>query len=300
MSSAFPSTTGAGNYSGDFSNCTACRAKLSESLRNCPSCGIDAGCPNVRAANQRVELEALLKRFEQARDQAGKRGQDSEFHELQGLVAKSSCVVIAIRPEIAIQILKDDRLLYANYERLVGAEVRVPASPDDDSIRYAVAGKLFGSYANKIHYGVLSLDSEGVLNYGRVFLKLRDESVKYRTSFLHENSYSFVKKHNKSIFDAVPRGYRSGWSNRDQLACAKLEPALRSNMSQADYAHLLLVQGGERSKDDFIEAHIYGPFNAESIDSIICKTSGASRRDNSDMRIIIELMNKITAKRGVI
>ena len=56
----------------------------------------------------------------------------------------------------------------------------------------------------------------------------------------------------------------------------------------------LVVAGADRLEDQYVEAHIYGNFNAESVQSVQFVRAGASRTDKSDIRVIEELL----AKRG--
>lgn len=271
------------------SKCQKCGALTSQSLRYCPACGVDLGCPNVRVAEAPEEVEALKARFEVARGKTDKRGLSAEFAALVSAVGVESHVVVAMPPIFARSLLVDPRLLYKDYEDLVGAGNRTPAPFGNDSERHAVGGKLFGCYASEIRYGVLSLDGSGLPNYGLVFAQLRDVAIADRVTCFHENSYLFLQEHRVSIGEPLPCGYRSSWRNRDQLVAAKLEPGLTGGSKVSDWSRQLVLRGRTREEDSCVETHIFGSFNADSIESFGFAGPGTSREERNDIDCIKEL-----------
>ena len=278
--------------------CPKCDATDSGSLRHCPTCGFDLGCPNVRAATLPAEVSALSERFNIARDNATKRGLTEQFDELVTAINSKTHVVVAMPLLFARSFLADPRTLYAGYENLVGGKIRTPALFKNDSDRFAVSGKMFASYGGEISYGVLSLNGVGLHNYGIVFLMLRDVAIEQRVSFLHDNSYLFLAKLNLPVLGVIPHGYRSCWQNRAKLVAAKMESILTTNSNPADWACQLVVQGATREEDSCVEAHIYGGFNADSVQSVEFAASGTTRSDKLDIAAIKELMVKRTPDRG--
>ena len=266
--------------------CPKCGRPADESLRLCPTCGKDLGCPNVRAANSFVESEALAERARSARSHAASRGVVSEFDRLLVAVQQHSHVVVAMPSLYARSFLLDARALYAGYEALVGTPARTPAPFAHDSKRWSVSGKLFGSYAAEIRYGVLSLNGKGLLNYGAVFVQLHDYAVEDRVSFLQDNSYTFVADIRGA--DSLPPGFRSDWARRGELAATKLEPTLTPGSALSDWSQQLVVSGETRENDQCVEAHIYGPFNADAINTVVLAGNGASRDERLDMESIRE------------
>lgn len=269
-------------------DCPKCKSPTNESLRECPSCGFDLGFPNVRAVNDEVETDTLSKMFNDARKQAFNRGLENEFADFSDCISKKSKVIVSMKPMQARNFLSDKRQLYINYDDLVGSSMRVPASFEDDSTRCMISGKLFGSYANKIAYGILSLDKRGLKNYGIVFLCLRDISISDRVSFLNENSYLCFNNCEKSGRKFPPRGHRSDWEHRNELAASKHEKDLKKGSDISDWSELLVKEGKDRQSDCFIEAHIYGKFNYYSIENILCENAGRSREEKNDIRFISE------------
>lgn len=141
-------------------------------MRHCPTCKTDAGAPNVRRCRTDENLKALLVRFENSRMRVSGSGYSKEFSDLETIIKEKSGVVVSMPAGVARKPFDDPNFLYANYESLVGANIRRPADPDNDWHRCAVGGLLFGSYANCIVYGALSLTEEGLPTYGDVHCKL--------------------------------------------------------------------------------------------------------------------------------
>ena len=280
-----------------MTHCPNCDGPVNESLRHCPSCSKDWGCPNVRRANKRTETEALRDRYQGARDDAAARGIMCAFDELDGALRHSSHVVVAMPIFFARSFLTDCRTLYTGYESLVGAPARIPAPFENDSERRAVGGRIFGSYAHEIRYGVLSLNGNSLPNYGAAFVRLRNVVIQDRVTFLHENSYLFANEVTKG--SSWPAGYLSSWSNRHELASAKLRPTVERGSTLFEWARQLVYDGATRADDRVIEAHIFGPFNADSVESLTFAECERSRAERNDIECINEILASHNQTRGL-
>lgn len=272
--------------------CQHCNSPIGAAARFCPTCYQEAGYPNVRAAKARDEVAALDQRYHSAKSDAETSGASSAFASFVTLTQSSSHVIVAAPPIVALALLRNTSNLYANYSQLVDSEARSPAEHDDDCLRLCVDARLFGSYHNKIKCGALALSDVGLLNYGRVFLKMKPKAISHRTSFLSENSYTFVGRLSSST-DPPPLGYLCSWSTRGKLAGAKLGEHITSRSTSEDWPQLLLTPGNSRSDDDFIEAHIFGPFDVNAIQSMHCHYDGASRADTLTLRAVEELSSAL-------
>jgi hypothetical protein len=259
----------------------------------CPSCAHHLGAPNVRACSAAAETAALAARAKAAEKEATQRGCSEAAKEFRETIRKESGVVVALPAQVARQLLADPRSIYQNYEGLVESGTRTAARPADDSMRRSVGGLLFGSNANAIRYGVLSLDGSGPSSYGEVFCRLKDVTIQHRVSFTETNSYTFIDEHALAPGKDIPKGHRAVWSNRDQLALAKLVKHLKKNQGKKDWARMLLRSSGNRATDDFIEAHIFEGFNADSMQSVTTlPLKGMSKTSKLDARIALELFHK--------
>ena len=271
--------------------CPRCKTRINDLLRICPTCGADWGFPNVRAAEkERVEL---LKRHTKASAAAAQRGCDREFHSLLGAVKSSAHVVLAVPPLFARNLLGDRASVYQNYERLVSAGARVPAELPNDTKRCAVGALLFGSYAHEIRYGALSLNGSGLWTYGKAILKLKDVAIDSRVSFLETNSFNFIENHKPGPGQRLPMGYRSTWADKQYLAGAKLQPYIKAGQTATDWAPMLIQTGKSRAADEFIEAHIFGPFTAEAVQEI---GSAPDKELTRDERIDIKAARAVFKK----
>ena len=53
----------------------------------------------------------------------------------------------------------------------------------------------------------------------------------------------------------------------------KLAGKIDDSTNEAEYTHILLTSTGDRATDEFLEVHIYGPFNRMAIE----KAKGAAK-----------------------
>lgn len=259
--------------------CPKCGMRANEAVRHCQACGFDLGPPNVRASRTAKEVAALQIRYEDELANAKKSGCSTELDAFTKLVAERSSVVVSMSAEVALQLVSDESNLYANYEQLVGGGSRVPARFENDSHRLAVVGSLFGSYGEKLRYGVLSLTKNGLPTYGEIFCRLKPITIDTRVSFLEWNSYRFADERKPSAGNEFPPGYRADWERRNILAAVKLGTELQRGQTEKDWEGILVASdGANRSLDDFIEAQIYEGFNVFSIESMTAAASIAKGR----------------------
>lgn len=278
--------------------CPQCKVVVPEQVRTCPKCLSDAGFPNVRAARRPDEVEALTVRFNAKKLSARARGVEKEFDLLKSEVDSSSRVIVSMPPLDARKFFENPLALYANYEQLLESNSRLPASKGNDENRFAVGAKLFGSYAKDIKYGILSLGESGLKNYGTVFLSLNEAAIRMRVSFLEENSFLFCRNHNIPVLGPIPKGFRATWDNRGELVAAKIEGTLAVADGRVEWQRALVRQGESRSSDVCIEAHIFGPFTNEAIDSIAFADPPQTRRDRVDQEVLREQLESRNHPRG--
>lgn len=278
--------------------CSKCGAPLSEALRYCPTCQRDVGTPNVRRCRTTENQQALLARVEALRTRIVENGTSSEVSNFQAAIRENSGVVVSMPAGVARELFESPGFLYTNYEKLVGAKARRPAGSSDDRHRCAVGGLLFGSYANCIVYGVLSLTKEGLPTYGHVHCRLRSVAIDARTSFLETNSYKFVEEHRLTPGARLPLGYMASWMERHNLVLAKLAARLVSGQTESDWqASLIHSDGQNREKDDFVEAHIFEGFDANAIESLVAVPGRKlTREERLDLKIAISEFNRAREK----
>jgi hypothetical protein len=276
--------------SGSAASCSKCGCSLSPAMRHCPTCRADAGAPNVRACRTAENSKALRVRFDVSRDRSKALGCSKEFVDLEGLLKEKSGVVVSMNAGMARKLVEDPNSIYENYEQLVGASQRRPADFDNDRQRCIVGATLFGSYADLIVYGALSLNETGVPTYGSVHCRIRSVAISERTTFLETNSYGFVREHRVVAGDRLPIGYTSSWDDRHLLVLAKLADSLCAGQSESDWQAILIRSDGkDRQKDDFVEAHIYENFDINAVECMVTSTGKKlSRTEQIDSKLAID------------
>ena len=263
--------------------CERCAAEVSESSAECSSCGTFAGYPNVRIAEKAEEAEALDDRYFRALIDAEGRGDLSKVEEFEAEVQAISQAVVAMDVDTLCELANNPNELYSNYKLMVLAQARRPASLSNEQRRMAVDGKLWGTFGQQIRYAALSLDRRGLSSYGNCFATLRNLHVEHRASILEKNSYEFVEA---SPSQPLPLGCRSGWRNRHRVAVAKCAERITAGTRKEEFAAILMESGIARHQDDFIEVHIFGPFDFKAIEAISVSGKFTERRDQLTLEII--------------
>ena len=225
-------------------------------------------------------------------------GCSKEFVALEDVVKERSSVVVSMPAGVARNLFENPDSLYVNYDRLVGANLRRPADPDNDRRRCAVGGVLFGSYADSIIYGALSLTGDGLPTYGAVHCRLRSVAIDKRTSFLGTNSYRFIQEHGIVAGDDLPVGWTACWRDRHMLVLAKLVDRLSAGQTESDWQEFLIYSDGQnRENDEFVEAHIYEGFDRNAIESMVAPTGKKlSKEERLDRELAISAFKRLARK----
>jgi hypothetical protein len=246
--------------------CGRCNFDVADNLARCPCCGADAGCPNVKQA--RAEAAALAVRVNKARDDAKTRGAEAALAEFEKAL-DGTVAVVNLDIGFLYQLLASDKTLYAAYGKQVAAGARTPRAPGSDQQRTGVDGYLFGSSGSEIVFAALSLDGCGLGTYGPITIELKEVAISERASVLEEDSFVFMKRHKVVLGEPMPAGYQAPWEERREVGTAKLAHRIDATTTSAAHAKLVLFSDGtDHDKDEFIEVHIFGPFNCHAIQRI--------------------------------
>lgn len=270
--------------------CHNCNSEVNDAARFCPSCEADVGFPNVRLADSPGFKNALENRYIEVSVSAAQEDLSAVLVKVEELVQEESHVVVAVTSLVARSLLVSTQSLFTNYESQVSAGQRQPASSVNDKKRFAVSGAFFGAYADKICYGCLSINGIGLSNYGSVHMRLKDISIKDRVTFIEDNTY---KLHDSgSTPGTSPVSVQMAtWASRSKLACIKLFPSIVAFRNAREAINRLVSQGKSGREDDqFIEAHVYGSFNKDSIEKLsFTLLNGLSKPEQLDIKIIREM-----------
>jgi hypothetical protein len=167
---------------------------------------------------------------------------------------------------VASWLISSDNVLFGTFWLEVDAGTRLPADNEFDRARRAVDATFFPSYEREIRFAALTLDERGPEAYGDCSIVLKDVSVANRASVCEENTLVFCRQHKVVAGEPPPLGYRATWNERSRLAGAKLHSQLSQGMMDKDFPGILLRQGHRTDDVEFIEVHIYGSLNRESIE----------------------------------
>ncbi len=233
--------------------CINCKTDISKSQeRSCPTCGHDIGYPHIREVNQKEEIQALERRYQQAKSTAEVNKTSQALNKFEDYV-KNACAIINIHIDFLYNFVTNDKDLYSTYDLQVKGQVRKPADKQDDHNRKTAEAILFGSYGENIRYAALSIDGTGVKSYGPFAIKLRNIAIENRTVLLENNSFDLLKKRQLSI----QAGYRATWKEKYKLAAAKHADEISVDFTKNDCAGILLFSEGNFDTDRFIEVHLY-------------------------------------------
>ena len=219
-------------------DCPRCGTASRPEDDRCVVCGEPLVAPNVRAAAQVVEVEALHKRAEAAREQANEANCGVIFEQFQESCRGSQAVLCRELPEAKVVLLSDDRM-FATYYNLVQARGRRSEDSEIDHLRRLADRVLFPRYEAKIHFAALSLNCRGATSWGSCCLTLTDEFIEDRSTVFEENCVFFCKNNLSGFGDTIDPGFRATWRDRHVLAAAKLGGRLMPSHTEADFAAIL-------------------------------------------------------------
>lgn len=262
--------------------CQFCQEDFPRARTYCPHCGRPQLFPNVADAEVPQEASALEQRYQKAIQSAASRNCSVVLSQFESEV-KGSRVVFVCRLDRLFPLACRDRDLYATYYEIRRLRLLTPptnpADPDWDKKRPAAEVALFGEENKRyIHYASLTLDGQGLRNYGECTVLLREGMIAHRSSTFEENSLLFMKRHKITIWDVdkLPVGFRSNWADRYKLCVAKLGRRLTKASTSADFPKLLLQSATSAVDDDFIEIHVFGPMTLRTFEKVSIDSTGST------------------------
>jgi hypothetical protein len=279
-------------------SCPYCSNPFLLSNDRCPHCGEFWGFGNVRAAEEKAEQQALLRRYDKAKKEAVGRGAGLAVDEFEAEITAKSIAVIA-RPASEVQRLAtSDNEVYATYYQLIEARVKIPKGEKWDVLRAVADSALFPNYKENIRFAVLCFGGDGLANYGECSLRLRTFMIQRRASVFEENSVLFMAHQNikMSRADNLPKGYRAVWDERGKLCVAKLAGKIQPTTLASEYEGILMTPGATSAEDDFVEVHIWGPLTARTIEEVKISPSLKSKQRNTILKAVKHKLSLLGVK----
>lgn len=252
----------------------------------CPHCGLPSHFPNVDVAAG--EEADLIKRYSAALADANLRGVTVQTQQFEAALADSVAVSnkkLSVLLRICAEDAEDNEL-FSNYYQL-SKSVTLQNDELWDPRRQSTDPLFFTGYHEELSFAALTLDTNGLPNYGDCSVFYRTDLIAHRASLFEENTTMFRIR--RRIVHKIPKGYRSTWSERCKLCIAKLEKAIDTTLTPDKYSSLLMSSGVTGAKDSFVEVHIYGPITIRTVDRI---TFTAKIRNKAEHAIIKSIKNK--------
>lgn len=257
--------------------CEYCGCSFPQHCNSCPHCARPGLFPNVRAAQASEEAADLDRRYQTALKSACDRGCELVIRDFEQAVQGARAVIARSFHEV-FRIATSDNEMCATYYQLVRAQVKLPTGDKWDALRRAADSIVLPGYAEHIHFGALSLDANGLTNYGDCFLVLREDMTAHRASVFESNSTLFVERRGIQG-GAVPSGYRAPWDAKSKLCVAKLADGLQPDTLPTQYAGLVLQNGPTSADDEFVEVHVFGPITRRTLHSVkVCMPRSRAER----------------------
>jgi hypothetical protein len=256
----------------------------------CPHCDHHR-YPNVLRAELDEEREALGRRYQAVHERSRSEGDSDALEEFERALGKSKAV-ISLTAELVKQIVTDDCRLYASFYELMNV-TKIPKGEEWEGTRGSAEFVLFRENQGRIRFAALSLDGRGLSNYagGECIVHLREHLIANRTTVFEENNVIFYKSRYSPKHPYPPPGHTAVWTERARLGVAKLGNRIKKGMKEQDFADLLLKNGADSWKDEFIEVHVFGKLSRRAFEHIGLKPS--LRRLKSTVKVIRDLAEGI-------
>jgi hypothetical protein len=251
--------------------CGHCGQPFPNTQGTCPHCGLPSLFPNVIAAEQKDERDALYARYGQACADLAHGGFDAIRQDFETAVRTSAEAVVCTHFDELVYLASEDTKVLPTYYQRVQAGIIIPKGEIWDILRGGVESAVLAGYKENIRFGALSLDGDGVKNYGECSMVLKTGMICHRASLYEDNNVVFtVYTQALPMADAVdlPKGYRAIWDDREKLCVAKLAPKIESGTTVSDFPRILLESGRTTMDDRFVEVHIWGPLTVRSIERV--------------------------------
>lgn len=209
-------------------------------------------------------------RYADAFDAARSVGIEAKLVAYEAAAAKSDAISNRTFAEVQRLAFSDDEVFATYYQRIKGG-LHLPGGDDWDALRAMADTAIFGDAGKEhVRFAALSITGCGLTNYGECSLVWREDMIAHRASVFEENTAVFYQRHGiaGSKTAGVPPGYRATWSERGKLAAIKAS-GTPAALASTGFADLLLAPASGRSGDDqFVEAHIWGPLTARSLQTV--------------------------------
>ena len=246
------------------------------------------------------EVTELENRYRAAVTSIGGRGAAQTLQDFERALENSRAVIARSAGELQ-RLAKSDKEIYATYYALLRSGVIAHTSDKWSLLRALADEAMFHGYKEDIRFAALTLDMQGLANYGDCYIVLRTEMVAHRATVFEENSTMFMRRHGvlMSEADKLPRGFRATWANRGRLCVANFFSEIDANTTGSEYSKLLVRQGATTADDDFVEVHVWGPMTIRTFEQITVKAR-TRRAHRAIIGALKESLDKVSVRLQVV
>lgn len=248
-------------------DCKDCGNSMPIARTSCPHCGRPSLFPNVDLAGDTVEQVKLRRRFEAALADCHNRAcgdvVNAFIDACRSSVAVFACDILKLHRQLGTGTeifetyydLEHLRLHASVFERFDWPRLRPQAEIE-----------LLGSHHNldQLHYACLSIDGRGLESYGDCVVELAEPMIAHRASCFEGNT---------AVLYALDHDFttrlRSVWADRHALCAAVFAAQINASTALNDFPAIIVnADPAERSRDRFIEVHVFGPMTKQTFGSI--------------------------------
>jgi hypothetical protein len=173
---------------------------------------------------------------------------------------------------------------YVSYYIAMDEERREIALAGHHGHRQAVDSVIHTGYEKKILNAAMTpASAPGLTNYGPITIHLRQVSIEDRSTVLRENAFEFFERYRLGDQGAAEEpGWRSVWTQRQILGVAHVTPLITVATPANGLADLVMLPGAGRHDDRFMEVHIFGTLDWQSIEAAVLELPLTSTEDRDD------------------
>ena len=131
-------------------------------------------------------------RYHDALDRAAKRKVTDILQAFEERCRKAEAVINRSYEEV-LSFLSSDRELYTNWWQKTENNMRIPEGSQWDELRQEVDPKIFPYFYKKYTFASLSINRDGLWNYGPCSMVLGDNYIRNRTSVFECNTLTWYK-----------------------------------------------------------------------------------------------------------
>ena len=246
--------------------CPNCQTENERNADVCKDCGSLLGFVNVNLLSDPYYEQGLNKRYQALLAKV----RQAEIARFETIINREGKVVVNMPSEV-LRLMVNENEDYLSYQRGVEQGKISKRNFKQDRFQCIVESVFYGFDGRNIVYAALSLDDNGVANYGDVSVVLKTKSIEKRTTFFERDTFLVFKDLTAigwRLDEDVPAGYCGIWQDRHKIAAIKHGAQIRDTHQITDFAAMILKNGDDRTDAEFIELHVFNTITPNNFEKI--------------------------------